>query len=222
MNYAEFISEMKENEKKIRQQITVFRQKAGGNESTIDLEGKIKGMLKDFKDTQSKLETAYNSKNAPGGIPQTTIINRQQDIQKFKISYNEMEKEFQNCSKEKYRFKNEITEDYSQKEEYKNMNTGEIMQLQKKKLSSQDEQIDDIILDVKKGTQLAKNAGHVIKEQNKQLDQMNEDIERTKERMETLTGRFERYVAKFSTCKMIIILIIELAIAVVVFIFLFK
>lgn len=222
MGYADIISKMKESEKSMRQQITVFRQKASGNESTIDLENKIKGMLKEFKETQSKLETAYNSKNAPGGIPQTTIINRQQEIQKLKISYNEMEKELQICQKEKYRFKNEITDDYSQREEYKNMTTGEVMSLQKKKLASQDDQIDDIILDVKKGTQLAKNAGHVIQEQNKQLDQMNEDIERTQNRMDTLTARFERYVAKFSMCKMIIILIIELAIAVVIFVFLFK
>ena len=88
-------------------------------------------------------------------------------------------------------------------------------------MSDQDEKLEEITLDVKKGTQLAKNAGHVMKEQNKQLDQINEDIDRTKERMDTLTGRFERYVAKFSMCKMIFIIVIELAIAVVAGLLLF-
>ena len=31
-----------------------------------------------------------------------------------------------------------------------------------------------------------------IKEQNKQLDELNEDIDRTKEKMNSLTGRFEK------------------------------
>ena len=95
------------------------------------------------------------------------------------------------------------------------------MMLEKNKIKKQDERLDEITLDVKKGTQLAKNAGHVMKEQNKQLDQINEDIDRTKDRMNTLSGRFERYVASYSMCKMIIVLIIELIIAVLAFILLF-
>ena len=129
-----------------------------------------------------------------------------------------MDKDYKNVEENKYKFKNEIQEDYSQKEEYKNMTTGELMVVQKNKLKDQDKQIDDITLDVKKGTQLAKNAGHVMQEQNKQLEQMNQDIDRTKDNMNKLTGRFESYVAKFSMCKMITILIIELIIGAVIII----
>ena len=48
-------------------------------------------------------------------------------------------------------------------------------------------------LNVKKNTVLATNVGHVIKEQNKHLDEINEDMDETQERMKTLTGRFKNY-----------------------------
>ena len=58
-----------------------------------------------------------------------------------------------------------------------------------------------------------------MQEKNKQIEQINEDINRNKENMDKLIGRFERYVAKFSMCKMIMILIIEALIAAVCIIF---
>ena len=133
-----------------------------------------------------------------------------------------MEQSFVNIGDDKYRFKNFITEDYNDKEEYQGKSTEELMAMEKKKLEQQDNRLEEITLDVKKGTQLAKNAAHVIEEQNKQLDVITEDIERTDERMKTLTGRFENYIAKFSVCKLIIALIIEMVIAGVAFIFLYN
>ena len=221
MNYQSFIDEIKELEKTIRQDIASFRLKSGGNDSTLPLQNQIKEKLQNYKKLQDNLDNAYKTKNVPGGIPQVTIEDRQKEIQQFEINYNQLYKEFTNIENEKYRFKGGITEDYSKKEEYKNMTTGEIQQLQKRKLEGQDERLDEITLDVKKGKQLAVNAGHVIQEQNKQLDVMNEDIERTRDKMNSLTARFERYVAKFSMCKMIIILIIELVIAFIAGILLF-
>ena len=219
--YDDFTKEIKSLNKSIRDQISGFKQKTGDNTSTLQYENQIKNTLSKYKDLLNNLQNAYSTKNIPGGIPQKTIDLRQKEIQQFGIDYDELEKSYKETENEKYRFKDLITEDYSKKEEYKNMSTGELMVLEKKKLSNQDERLDEITLDVKKGTQLAKNAGHIMKEQNKQLDQMNEDIDRTKERMNTLTGRFERYVAKFSVCKMIIIIIIEVVIAVVAALFLF-
>ena len=92
-----------------------------------------------------------------------TIEDRQKEIQQFEINYNQLYKEFTNIENEKYRFKGGITEDYSKKEEYKNMTTGEIQQLQKRKLEGQDERLDEITLDVKKGKQLAVNADMLYK-----------------------------------------------------------
>ena len=216
-NYKEYVSQINDLEKKIRQGLTTFKQQSGKG-PTLQIEAEIKDLLKQYKELYTNLETAYSRRNVPGGFPELTIDERQKEIQKFGINYNNMDKDYKNVEENKYKFKNEIQEDYSQKEEYKNMTTGELMVVQKNKLKDQDKQIDDITLDVKKGTQLAKNAGHVMKEQNKQLEQMNQDIDRTKDNMNKLTGRFESYVAKFSMCKMITILIIELIIGAVIII----
>ena len=219
MNYQKYVDDIKDLEKKINQELASYKQKTGDKGSTIQLENQIKGLLKQYKDLQTNMSTAYSRKNVPGGMPEVTIDKRQKEIQGFEITYNEMEKNYRNVENEKYRFKNEITEDYSQKDEYKNMTAGELIMVQQNKLKQQDDQIEDIILDAKKGQQLAKNAGHVIEEQNKQIEQLNEDMDRNKENMDKLTGRFERYVAKFSMCKMIMILIIEIVIAAVCLIF---
>lgn len=216
-NYKEYVAQINDLEKKIRQGLTTFKQQSGKG-PTLQIEAEIKDLLKQYKELYTNLETAYSRRNVPGGFPELTIDERQKEIQKFGINYNDMDKDYKNVEENKYKFKNEIQEDYSQKEEYKNMTTGELMVVQKNKLKDQDKQIDDITLDVKKGTQLAKNAGHVMKEQNKQLEQMNQDIDRTKDNMNKLTGRFESYVAKFSMCKMITILIIELIIGAVIII----
>ena len=216
-NYKEYVTQINDLEKKIRQGLTTFKQQSGKG-PTLQIEAEIKDLLKQYKELYTNLETAYSRRNVPGGFPELTIDERQKEIQKFGINYNDMDKDYKNVEENKYKFKNEIQEDYSQKEEYKNMTTGELMVVQKNKLKDQDKQIDDITLDVKKGTQLAKNAGHVMQEQNKQLEQMNQDIDRTKDNMNKLTGRFESYVAKFSMCKMITILIIELIIGAVIII----
>ena len=214
LKYDLFTKEVEDLEKDIRQEITTYKQKCSGNELTIDIENSIKNHLKQYKDLVNKLQTAYVRKNVPGGIPDTTIDKRQKQIQGFEHNHTNMEKAFLGTQNEKYGFKNFITEDYSQKEEYKNMSNDEMMALEKKRLDKQEERLDEICVDVKKGQVLAKNAGKVMKEQNKKLDQINEDIERTDERMNTLTGRFEKYVASTSMCKMIFIMIIEIVIGI--------
>ena len=215
IHYSEHINKLKESERDIRKELENY-QKISKQEgqNTIGIENKITGMLKQFKELYNKLDEAYLYKNIPGGMNDKTIDFRQKEIHRFGNNYNEIEKIFKSIQTNKYSFKNNINEDYSKKEEYKNMQTGEIIQLQKYRLNEQDDRIEDITLEAKKGTQLAKNTVDVIKEQNKQLDEMNEDIDRTREKMNSLTNRFNRYVAKHSVCKMITILIVELAIAV--------
>ena len=211
--YNYYIDELKKSEKSIRDEINNYKNLS--NQNTIDIERTIQEMLKNFQGLCEKLHTAYLDKNCPSSMPSKLIDSRQKEIRQFEINHKEIEKEFIYFKNNKYSFKNNITEDYSTKEEYKNMSTGELKQIQKDRLKEQDARIEDITLDVKKGTQLAKNAGKVINDQNKQLDEMNEDIDRTKEKMNSLTARFENYVGKYSVCKMIIILLIELAIAIV-------
>ena len=74
------------------------------------------------------------------------------------------------------------------------------MQLQENKLKEQDDQIDDIIVDVKKGTVLADNLQHELKDQSKKIEQVNEDMDMVDNRMKKLTKRFQHYVKNSSYC----------------------
>ena len=107
--------------------------------------------------------------------------------------------------------------EYQQSEEMKTMSNSELLQLQKNKIKEQDDQLDEITLEVKKGRVLAKEAGHIIDEQNKQLDTLQEEIDRLDSRFKRGIKRFENYVAKQSTCCIIMTLIIEAAIAFLIF-----
>ena len=181
LKYRSFIEELKKLEKTIRQDIDTFRCKSQNSKSTLPLKNNIKEKLKQFKELQGNLETAYFWKNVPGGIPQLTIDERLKEIRKFGINYNELEKEFRNIENDKYSYKGEITEDYSQKEEHK-MTTGEIQSLQKRKLQEQDETFEEMVRDLRKGRNLPQYTINYLKGQKKELDKMKEDIERTRDK----------------------------------------
>ena len=90
------------------------------------------------------------------------------------------------------------------------MSNAELYQQQQLKLKDQDQQLDDIFLDVKKGRVLAKEAGQIMDEQNKQLDELQDDIDRLDSKLKRGAKRFQNYVAKKSGCCIVVILIIEL------------
>ena len=223
--YREFVTELTNIEKQIMADLSSYRDKVStSGESTIDDENKIKKELSEFTQKLEPLENAYSNRNAPSGYPPQELDRKQKELQKFRINYEDMKKQFNAIYNSKYAYKNKIGDDvdYMQKEEFKNASTEELMQMQKDKLNEQDERIEDITLDVKKNTTLAKNVGHVIKEQNKKLDVINEDIDITDSRMKTLTGRFANYAKNRSWCCLVIILFIELVIALVAYFTLFK
>ena len=222
LNYNTHQEKGKELEKNIKNELVKYKKKSSGNEITLEDEKRIRGLLKEFKDLYTELHKAYAPSIVDNlSIPSVAINERQNEIQSMNIHYEELEKEFLSLESKKYKFKNFITEDYRDKEEYKNMTNEELMELERKKLNNQDDKIIEIAGEVKKGEALAKEGKNVIKQQNKQLDQIAEDMDRTDEKMNTLTGRFNKYVAKTSMCKMIIILIIELVIAGLIYLFLF-
>ena len=223
--YREFINELTNIEKQIMADLSSYRDKVSiSGASTIDDENKIKKELSEFTQKLELLENAYSNRNAPSGYPPQELDRKQKELQKYRINYEDMKKQYNAIFNSKYAYKNKIGDDvdYAQKEEYKNASAEELMQMQKDKLNEQDDRIEEITLDVKKNTVLAKNVGHVIKEQNKKLDEINVDIDMTDSRMKTLTGRFANYAKSRSWCCLVIILVIELAIAIVAYFLLFK
>jgi len=220
--YRDFSGNLDDIEKKIRKELLQFKKKIKEEGITIEIEKNIKSLLNEYKDLKEKLEVAYDNQNLPLGFPFKELDKRQKEIQQFGFNYENMEKEFNNQINEKYKFKGGITEDYSQKTEFKFMGEDELMTLEKEKLKNQDEKLEGITLDVKTNTTLATNVKYALKDQNKKLEQINEDIERTNEKMSTVTKRFKNYASKISWCKMITILIIEIAVALLIFVLLFN
>lgn len=198
--------------KQIRNELIEFKKKTKDNSLTISLEKRIENDIDKYNNLVSELNNAYRDLNVPPGFPQSTQRERQQEIQKLEIDSKTMKEQLEQCKNEKYKFKGGIDEDYTQKEEFKYMDSRQLHELEREKLKNQDEQLEGITLEVKKNNVLAKNAKSVLKDQNKKMEVINEDIDRTKERMETVTGRFKTYVAKSSWCLIIFILIVELAV----------
>ena len=203
--------------KQIRRQLVEFKNKTKDNSLTINLEKNIENDINKYINLVSELNTAYTDLNVPPGFPTSTQRDRQMEIQKLEIDSKAMKEQLDQCKKEKYKFKGGIDEDYTQKEEYKYMDSRQLEELEKNKLKNQDEQLEEITLEVKKNNVLAKNTKSVLKDQNKKMEVINEDIERTKGKMNSVTGRFKAYVEKSSWCLIIFILIIELAIGLLAF-----
>jgi len=220
-NFTGVISKQEEASKEIRKKLSNYQQSVNAGGNTISIESEIDKDIKKYKDMVNQLDNAYSNRNAPSQIPGMELDRRQKEIQKMNIEILEIEKSFKNLQNQKYAFKNTSTDEpYKQSEEMKTMSNRDLYQLQKEKVSDQDKILDDVILDVKKGRVLAKNAGEMIQEQNKQLDQLQEDIDRLDSRMQRGIKRFENYVSKQSGCCIIIILLLELAAAILIFVLL--
>ena len=131
-------------------------------------------------------------------------------IKKLEIGISELQKSYNDIKDQKYEFKGPNMDNYQLSEDMKNMSNAELYQQQQIKLKEQDEQLDDIFMDVKKGRILAKEAGKIMDEQNKQLDELQDDMDRLDSKLKRGAKRFENYVAKKSGCCIIVILILEL------------
>ena len=221
LKFNDIISGQEESSKELRKKISNYQQTVtAGNSNTIKIESEIDGDIKKFKDLLSKLEEAYSNRNAPSQIPAIELDRRQKEIQKLGINIQDIENSYKNVQNQKYAFKGQMPDNYQQTDEMKNMSNSELVQLQKDKIEQQDKAIDDVILDVKKGRVLAKEAAHIIDEQNKQLDDLQEDIDRLDSRMQRGIKRFENYVSKQSGCCLILTLIAEFVVAVLIYILL--
>ena len=221
-NFPQVIAKQEEASKELRKKISIYQQNSsGGQTNTISIESEIERDIKNYKEMHSQLDNAYSNRNAPSQIPGPELDRRQKEIQKLGFDIQEIEKSYKTVQNQRYAFKGQLPDTYNQTEEMKTMSNSELLQLQKNKISEQDKIIDDITLDVKKGRVLAKEAGHIIEDQNKQLDSLQEDIDRLDSRMQRdFIKRIENYVAKQSGCCIFIVLILELAAAAVIYLLL--
>ena len=211
-NFKQFLTDLTTKENNIRKDLEAFKTAIGNNENTIEIENRINKDLKSFKELIEQLTEAYSAKNAPANMPEDTLDARQKDIKKFSNSYDELIKDLQKLRDDKYTFKGQITEDYRQKEEYQNMTAGELVHVGREKMNKQDERLEEITMDAKKGIQSAKELNHEIKQQNKLIQDVNEDMDRVDSRMNKLSKRFENYIGKSSICCLMIFFLVDAAV----------
>ena len=208
-NFKQFLTDLTTKENNIRKDLEAFQTAIGNNENTIEIENRINKELKSLKDLTEQLTEAYSSKNAPPNMPEDTLDARQKDIKKFSTTYDELFKNLQKIRDDKYAFKGQITEDYRTKEEYQNMTAQELVHAGREKMNKQDERLDDITKDVKKGRVGIKEFDNQVKEQNKFIEQVNEDMDRVDSRMNKLSKRMANYIGKSSTCCLIIFFLLD-------------
>ena len=166
-NFKQFLADLTTKENNIRKDLESFQTAIGNNENTIELENRVEKDLKSLRELTEQLTEAYSTKNAPPNMPEDTLDARQKDIKKFSTVYDELKKDFEKLKDDKYQFKGHITEDYRTKEEYKDMSAQELIYAGREKMNKQDEKIDDITKDVKKGRVKAKELNQELKDQNK-------------------------------------------------------
>ena len=211
-NFKQFLTDLNTKENNIRKDLEAFQTAIGNNENTIEIENRINKELKSLKDLTEQLTEAYSSKNAPPNMPEDTLDARQKDIKKFSTTYDELFKNLQKIRDDKYAFKGQITEDYRTKEEYQNMTAQELVHAGREKMNKQDERLDDITKDVKKGRVGIKEFDNQVKEQNKLIEQVNEDMDRVDSRMNKLSKRMANYIGKSSTCCLMIFFLLDAAV----------
>ena len=210
LNYNSIITEQEENAKNLHKKISSYKDKVGTGTNTIGLEREIEKEIGTLKDAHRDLENAYSNKNAPSQISPNELDRRQKQIKRLEINIQEIQKKYKDVQDQKYEFKGPSTSNYEPTEDMKMMNNNELLQYQQLKIKKQDDQLDDIFLDVKKGTVLAKEAGKIIDDQNNQLDDLQNDIDQLDTRLNRGIKRFQNYAAKKSGCCIVVILFLEL------------
>ena len=208
-NFKQYLANLTTKENNIRKDLEAFQTAIGNNENTIEIENRVEKDLKSLRELTEQLTEAYSTKNAPPNMPEDTLDARQKDIKKFSTVYDELKKDFEKLKDDKYQFKGHITEDYRTKEEYKDMSAQELIYAGREKMNKQDEKIDDITKDVKKGRVKAKELNQELKDQNKLIQEVTEDMDRVDSRMNKLSKRFANYIAKSSTCCLMLFFLLD-------------
>jgi hypothetical protein len=209
MDYESIMSKQKEVIKEIVSKIKEYQKIISTGTNTIKMEQDLEREINNAKEMSSKLETAYNYKNAPSSIPPLELDRRQKQIQDLRDAILENEQNYRNYKTQKYAYKDTSDGNYEITDDMKNMNNNELLSLQKEKINQQDKMIDDIAMDVKKGKVLAREAGVIIKDQNAQLDDLQEEMDKLDSNFQKGIKRFQNYAKKQNGCCITIILILE-------------
>ena len=213
-NYRDFYNEIIDLGKTIKTELENFKQQIKkNNTNTLKEEKKINQDLEQYHKILEELSNAYQLSKIPPELPEVELDKRLKEIQRLEIDYSEFLKLFIKLRDKKYKFYDEITEDYEKKEEYKDLTPYELMQVGQKRLEEQEKKLKALRSNVKKGTHITHEINEYLKNQNKQSDQIDEDMERVEDRLENLKERMDKFISGRSIKCLVIILVIEIIVA---------
>jgi chromosome segregation ATPase len=210
LEYSTIIQKQENNVKNMHKKLSDYDTEVEAGSNTIQMESEIEKEISNFRKAYKELEEAYSNKNAPIQMPLDELDRRQKQIQNLGQDINELYRNYQKIKDKKYEFKGQRNNDYQPTEDMKNMTNNELLQYQKVKMKQQDDQIDEIFLNVKKGSVLAKETGKILDEQNKQLDDLQNDMDRLDSKLKKGAKRFADYAAKKSGYCIAFVLVLEL------------
>ena len=210
LEYSSIIKKQEDNSKNLHKKLSDYNSQVESGSNTIKMEEGIEKELSALKEAHRELENAYSNRNAPSQISPNELDRRQKQIQNLGQSIQDIEQNYKQIKDKKYEFKGPKMDNYQPTEDMKTMSNSELLQYQQVKMKKQDEQLDDIYMDVKKGIVLAKETDKILDEQNKQLDELQNDIDKLDSKLKRGAKRFADYAAKKSGYCIVIILVLEL------------
>ena len=221
LEYSSIIQKQENNVKNMHKKLFDYEAEVEAGSNTIQIESDIEKEISSFRKAHRELEDAYSNKNAPSQMPLDELDRRQKHIQILGQNINELYQNYQKIKDKKYEYKGQRNNDYQPTEDMKTMSNSELLQYQKVKMKQQDDQLDEIFMDAKKGTVIAKETGKILEEQNKQLDDLQNDMDRLDSKLKRGAKRFADYAGKKSGYCIVIILLLEV-VAGILFLILIK
>lgn len=119
---------------------------------------------------------------------------------------------FESLTKRKYEYKIDEGkyENYQLDEQAKNMTNTELLEYQQRKIKDQDQEIEEITGEVKKGKEMGKVIKTNLESQNKLLDDVESGMDNLDSKMSRTKKKFDNYVANSSSCCLTIVIILEI------------
>ena len=100
-------------------------------------------------------------------------------------------------------------DNYQLDDQAKNMSNSELLEYQQRKIKDQDQEIEEITGEVKKGKEMGKVIKTNLETQNKLLDDVETGMDNLDSKMSKTRKKFDNYVANSSSCCLNIFIVLS-------------
>jgi len=216
--YNKKIDELNQKGSAINKLIETYSKKIDKNENTAQIEIEIQKKIDEYKNFQILFDKAYSDDNIPPGFPKIQCEKRQREIAGYSNEVKKFEERFSGLQSRKYEFKTDTLEQIDYNEKYKGVSTKQLLLERDNNIKAQNQHLEDISVNVKKGTELAKNINVELGNQNTKLEYLNDDIDKLDSGMKRTMKKFDKYIQETSICRYLLLIFLLVALFVVEYI----